>query len=255
MQCARSVSSQLARVVAVAVAMTLSAAPPQAPADLKFNLASIKPNPNPAGPRLRSLPGGMFQATATLETLVILAFGVEPLQVLGARGWIGSERFDVDAKAEGAPQKLPEEQFHRMLQALLAERFALKTHKESREMSVYALIVGPKGTKLKPRTPDSHPSIPPTPPGKSRFIALNLKGLCRALSSVSGRLVKDETNLTGDYDIVLDYSVEAGSAPSQDAMASAIIDALQEELGLKLAPRKAAVDIIVIDHAERPIAN
>ncbi len=252
MTCARSVFPRLAWVLAIAT--TLSAAPPQAPADLKFNLASIKPNPNPAGPRLQSLPGGRFQATCTLETLVILAFGVEPLQVSGARGWIGSERFDVDAKAEGAPQKLPEEQFHRMLQALLAERFGLKTHKESKEMSIYVLIVGPKGTKLPPRTPDSHPSIPPTPPGKSRLMALNPKGLCRALSSVSGRLVMDETNLTGDYVIVVDYSVEAGSSPSQDAMASAMIDAVQEELGLKLVPRKAAVDI-VIDHAERPVAN
>jgi uncharacterized protein (TIGR03435 family) len=253
MTCAGSVSSRLAGVVAIAV--TLSAAPPQAPADLKFNLASIKPNPNPAGPRLRSLPGGRFQATATLETLVILAFGVEPLQVSGARGWIGSDRFDVEAKAEGVPQKLPEEQFHRMLQALLVERFSLKTHKESREMSIYALVVGPQGTKLRPRTPDSHPSIPPTPSGKSRFMALNLKGLCRAISSMSGRLVKDETNLAGDYDIVLDYSVEAGTSPSQDAIASAMMDAVQEQLGIKLVPHKAAVDIIVIDHAERPVAN
>jgi uncharacterized protein (TIGR03435 family) len=215
----------------------------QAPADLKFNLASIKPNPNPAGPRLQNLPGGRFRATCTLETLVILAFGVEPMQVSGARGWIGSDRFDVDAKAEGAPEKLPEEQFHRMLQALLAERFGLKTHKESKETSLYALTLGPKGTKLTPRTPDSHPTIPPTPSGKSRLLALNLKGLCRALSSISGRLVLDETNLTGDYNVVLDYSVDA------------MMDDVQEELGLKLVPRKAAVDLIVIDHAERPIPN
>ncbi len=253
MTCALSVSSRLPWLLAIAI--PLSATPPQAPADLKFNLASIKLNPNPAGPRLQNLPGGRFQATCTLETLVILAFGVEPSQVSGARGWIGSDRFDVDAKAEGAPQKLPEEQFRRMLQALLAERFGLKTHKESRDMSFYALIVGPKGTKLTPRTPDSHPTVPPMPAGKSRLMAVNLKGLCRALSSASGRLVMDETHLTGDYDIVLDYSLEAGSGTSQDAMASAMIDAVQEELGLKLVPRKAAVEMIVIDHAERPIAN
>jgi len=249
---ARSVSSRLLWVLAIAT--TLSAAAPLAAADLTFNLASIKPNLNPnAYPRLQSLPGGRFQATCTLETLVMHAFGVEPLQVSGARGWIGSDRFDVDAKAEGAPQKLPEEQFHRMLQALLAERFGLKTHKESKEMSIYALVVGPKGTKLTPWTPDSHPSIPPTPPGKSRLIALNLKGLCRALSSASGRLVMDETNLTGDYHVVLDYSVEAGS--SQDAGASAMVDAVQEELGLKLVPRKATVEIVVIDSAQKPTAN
>jgi len=241
MPCARRLSSWLPWIIAIAI--TLSAAPAQAPADLKFNLASIKLNPNPSGPRLQNLPGGRFQATCTLETLVILAFGVEPIQVSGARGWIGSDRFDIDAKAEGAPEKLPEEQFRRMLQALLAERFALKTHKESKEMSFYALTVGPKGTKLTPRTPDSHPSIPPTPAGKSRFLALNLKGLCRALSSVSGRLVVDETNLTGDYTIVFDSSADA------------MMDELQEQLGLKLVPRKAGVDVIVIDHAEHPIAN
>jgi uncharacterized protein (TIGR03435 family) len=87
------------------------------------------------------------------------------------------------------------------------------------------------------------------------LIAISVVGLTRALSSVSGRLVLDETNLTGDYTIVLDYSVEAGAGPSQDARASAMMDAVQEELGLKLVPRKAAVDIIVIDHAEIPTAN
>src|SRR5215469_7609256 len=209
MSCAKFVFSRLAWVLAIA--MTHSAAPPQPP-DLKFNLASIKPNTNPAGPRWRSLPGGRFEATATLETLVTHAFGVNALQVSGVRGWIGSERFDIDAKAEGAPQKLPEERFQRMLQTLLAERFVLKTHKESREMSVYALIVGPKGTKLKPRSAETL-SIPPPVPGKSRVIAISVLALTRALTSMSGRLVLDETNLTGDYDIVLDYWVEASSGP------------------------------------------
>src|SRR4051812_35858163 len=123
----RSVCSRLPRVLAIA--MTLSAAPLQA-ADLKFNLASIKPNPNPARPRMQNLSGGRFQATATLEALVTYAFGVNRLQVSSVHGWIGSEIFDIDAKAEEAPQNLPEEQFYRMLQALLGERFALKTHKE-----------------------------------------------------------------------------------------------------------------------------
>src|SRR5579872_2680943 len=123
---ARSICSRL--LWALAIDMTLSAASPQAPADLKFNLASIKPNTKRAMPRLQSLPGGRFQATATLEALVTDAFGVDRLQVSGVRGWMATEIFDIDAKAEGAPPKLPEEQFHRMLQALLAERFALKTH-------------------------------------------------------------------------------------------------------------------------------
>jgi|SRR5581483_2642041 len=68
------------------------------------------------------------------------------------------------------------------------------------------------------------------------------------------RLVFDETNLAGDYDIVLDYSVDAASGPTQDATASAMMDAVQD-LGLKLVPRKTAVEIIVVDHAERPAAN
>jgi uncharacterized protein (TIGR03435 family) len=223
---ARSVCSRLLWVLAIA--MTLSAALPQAPADLKFNLVSIKANPKPAMPRMQSLPGGRFQATATLEGLVTNAFGVDRLQVSGVRGWMGTETFDIDAKAEGAPQKLPEEQIHRMLQALLAERFALKTHKESLEMSVYALIVGTKGTKLTPRSAESRPIPPPVPPGKSRLIAISVLGLTHALSSVSGRLVLDETNLTGDYTIVLDYSVEAGAGPSQDDRASAMMDAIPQ---------------------------
>jgi uncharacterized protein (TIGR03435 family) len=185
---------------------------------------------------------------------VVHAFGVDQLQVSGASGWIGKDRFDIEAKAEGAPQKLSEVQFHQMLQALLAERFGLKTHKGTQEMSVYALIVGPKGSKLTPRTPDSRPA--PPPPGKSVLMALDLKGLSHALSSISGRLVTDETKLTGDYRIVLPYSMDAGpSASSQDDRATAIIDALEEELGLKLVPKRAMVDVIVIDHAERPTAN
>lgn len=231
--------------------MTLSAAPGRAQPDLKFNLASIKSNPNPAGPRWQILPGGRFQATATLESLVTHAFGVDRLQVSGVRGWIGSETFDVDAKAEGAPQKVSEQQFQRMLRALLAERFALKTHKEPREMSVYALIVGPKGTKLKPVGAE-RAVMPPSVPGKSRLVALSVSSLARALSSTSGRLVLDETRLAGDYTIVLDYAVSGGS---QDDMASAMMDAVQEELGLRLVPRKVPVDMIVIDRAEHPIAN
>ena len=232
----------------LAIALSLSVAPAQTQPDLKFNLASIKANSNPAGPRWQLLPGGRFQATATLESLVTHAFGINELQLSGVRGWIGSETFDIDAKAEGAPQKLREEQFQRMLQALLVERFALKFHKESREISVYALTIGPKGTKLKPIGAE-RPVMPPSVPGKSRLVALSLSSLARALSSTSGRLVLDETKLTGDYVIVLDYSVNGGT---QDDMASAMMDAVQEQLGLKLVPRKTPVDIIVIDHAERP---
>jgi uncharacterized protein (TIGR03435 family) len=235
----------------LAIAMTLAASTPLPAADLTFNLASIKPNPSPNFfPRMQSLPGGRFEATATLEALVEHAFGVDPLQISGARGWIATERFDVEAKAEGAPQKIPEEQFRQMLQALLAERFGLKTHRDSQEMSVYALTVGPKGTTLTPRTAGSRPK---SPSGKPVLMAISLMGLSRALSSISGRLVLDETKLTGDYDIAVEYSVEGGS--SRDAVASAMMYAVQEQLGLKLVPKRAMVEMIVIDHAERPTAN
>lgn len=253
MKSARPGPTRLPWDLAIAVLLIVTA--PLTAADLTFNLASIKPNVDPNfRPRMQSLPGGRFEATATLEALVQHAYRVDRLQVSGARGWIASERFDIDAKAEGAPQKLPEEQFDRMLQALLAERFGLKIHKDSQEMPVYALTVGPKGTKLTPRTAESHPRQPP--PGKPVLMALSLWGLSRALSSLTGRLVMDETKLTGDYDIVIEYSVEGGTAgASQDAIASAIVDAVQEQLGLKLTAKRAMVETIVIDHAERPTAN
>ncbi len=119
---------------------------------LRFDVVSVKPHLNSTDrTRVAARPGGHFTATAiTLQSLVRFAYGVDDIQVAGARGWMVSDRFDVLADAEGISGAIPDDQLQAMLQALLTDRFQLGAHKDSKELSVYALVVGHNGVKLKP---------------------------------------------------------------------------------------------------------
>jgi len=223
-----------------------------------FDVASVKPNLDvDSRLRMQFLPGGKFTATAaTLPALVRHAYGVRDIQVTGARGWMTSDRFDITAASEAASGKLPEEQLRRMLQALLAERFQLKLHKESKEMPIYALVVGKSGAKLKPLN-GSHAPFARTGRGLAVLYTSTMWGLAGFLTNSAGRMVVDETGLTGEYDIGLEFMPERlnGAPPPDGDSGPTIFAAVQEQLGLKLEARKGPVEIIVIESAERPSGN
>src|SRR5512143_1579224 len=168
---------------------------------LSFEVASIKPHPGAvtfsADPMVR---GSRVTGTAcTLLDMITSAYGIRYDQVSGGTGWIASDRFDIDAKAPGdAPPTA--DQAHRMMQALLADRFQLKVHREMKEVPAYALVVGRNGPKLKQSAPDAAPGgfVRATDKGLHMEATKGtMERLAAQLSTTAGRPVIDKTGLTG----------------------------------------------------------
>jgi uncharacterized protein (TIGR03435 family) len=229
-----------------------------------FEVASIKANKSD-GPRNRFLVGrgGSFIATNCSPRLLIeYAFQVKRYQVYDAPDWAKSDGYDIAAKAEGDPdiRYMPG-----MLQRLLEDRFQLKYHWQTKEGAGYDLVVSKPG-KLRESEPGDCPSIVsanapcgylPNIPGHTSGRELTTANLADALAFFIQAFVVDKTNLTGKYDIDLEWTPEPAlmqSTPPEPAGPS-IFTALQEQLGLKLESAKGPVKTLVIDHIERPSDN
>jgi bla regulator protein blaR1 len=256
--------------LALAAFLATAAAGQNQPAPSAFTVASIRPTAvNDDGFSYRGLPGGELIATGvTLKLLIMEAYGVRAYQVSGGPGWIGSDRWDIQAKPEGVQGRLSSAQHGLMLRALLEDRFQLKVHRETREIPVYALVIGKNGAKL------TAPADPAARGGKAAPGAWDLRNttipaLTAQLSRQLSRTVIDKTGLNDRYDVKLDWTPERGEGgaetlglpPSLDAPAPtassgpSIFTAIQEQLGLKLESAKGPVEIVVIDRAEKPSAN
>jgi uncharacterized protein (TIGR03435 family) len=262
----------------LAVALPSSA---QTPPPLSFEVATVKPlDPNNPHPPSVNISGDRFSATGmSLRELIKIAYDLNygaDQQVSGGPAWTGSARFDIDATEDPAlAEKLQQlssdergKQLREMLRALLADRFKLQIHHESTELSVYELVTVRSGSKLMPSV--AHTSSPDQvsstkPRSWIRFAGKGiLEGndadaatLVTALSmqpEIGGRLVIDKSGLTGKYDFTLKWTPDMGTDPPADD-GPTLFTALQDELGLKLQPTKAPVDVIVIDRVELPTAN
>jgi uncharacterized protein (TIGR03435 family) len=202
-------------------------------------------------------PGRLTARRASLKGLICEAYHLQYYQVSGGPAWIGDEEWDIDAKAERSSS--PDE-LRLMLRALLADRFKLAVHTTTKEMKVYALVLEKEGRKPKETKEDSV-AEPPQKPGVRHFHG-SLNELAGVLSiqltmamptdpTVPSRAtgaptpVLNQTNLDGVYDIDFDLA-DAGA----DTFA-AWQRALHDQLGLKLEARRAPVEILVVDHAER----
>lgn len=245
-------------------------------------MASIKLNKSAGFGGLLNTVHGRFTATnVPLQVLIALAYRIKEFQVSGAPAWLTSERYDIEAKTEGDlafQASLP------MIQTLLEDRLQFKFHRETREQPIYALVVAKAG-KLheaegecgpRPDTPPPPPEpgkLPTAPcggfflfPGRLSGQKVAITQLLDSLSRLTGRVVLDKTNLTGKYDIHLDYTPEQGQfqgppggplpgLPPTDPNGPSLFTALQEQLGLKLESQKGPVEMLVIDHVERPSDN
>ena len=202
-------------------------------------------------------PGDRFSATnITLLALMQWAYNMPEKQILEGPPWLASNRFDFQAKADtdeirGLTSEQDRDLKRRMVQALLAERFHLTLHQETRTLSAYDLIVAKAGSKLQP-TKSSGKSI-----GTSRTYfngeGLTMTLIAEELSRITGRVVVDKTNLTGRYDFKLVWTPD--DVPATDNSAPSLFTAVQEQLGLKLEPAKEAAPVLVIDHVEPPTPN
>jgi uncharacterized protein (TIGR03435 family) len=164
-------------------------------------------------------------------------------------------RFDIAAKAEGdAPRS--EEEFRQMLQSLLRDRFHLATHRETRDTPVYALVMDKGGPKFRESAPDANGVLRMA--RRSQITAsggtmAQLVGWFSNLNEVD-RPVVDQTGLPGRYDFMLEWS-NSFAGDALDSTLPSIFTAIREQLGLKLEPRRAPLEILVIDHAEMPTSN
>jgi uncharacterized protein (TIGR03435 family) len=237
-----------------------------------FEVASVKENKSRSrGQNSKSTPGRFTSKNATLRAIIMNAYEVqEQVQLRGGPAWMDSVRFDIEAKAPSNAARTPGDkalneadrhQIHLMLQSLLAERFKLAVHHENKEMAVYFLVVAKGGPKL--RDLKSRGSIKPPNPDMHRFGgAGSLKGLVIFLSNLSGRPVIDKTGLTGSYDYHMelpqdDFPITAtdGLTQASASAGAAVFAAMEQQLGLKLESAKAPVDVLVIDHVEKPSEN
>jgi uncharacterized protein (TIGR03435 family) len=243
----------------MALSVSLAVAqPPVADSQLAFEVASVRPSGPDAmrGPLLFP-PGGRFTVpNLDLRTIVQGAYDVRSIQLTGGPSWL-YERYAIQAKTpEGS---FDEGQIKLMLRNLLAERFQLKLHHETKEFSIYALVVAKGGVKLQESKDDKSRSFVGISLGSIAATRSTLDAFCIRLSALTDRPWFNETNLAGSYDFKLHFdpgSVQQHAPPgSAESTEPSIFTALQEQLGLKLEPRKKLVDILVIDHIERPTPN
>jgi uncharacterized protein (TIGR03435 family) len=234
---------------------------PAAAAAPVFDVAAIhlhEPQPHDHVSITSSPSDGRLHATnVSLLTLIWWSFEIPESRILGAPSWANTKRFDieatadpsVDAQLKGLSSDAGRKQKEKMVQALLADRFKLATHTETRELPIYALVVAKGGAKLG-ALQDSGTSINR---GSDRIevqASNSVSTLAEQLSMIVGRDVVDQTGITGRYDLKLQWTPDdaADSGPS-------LFTALEEQLGLKLEPAKGPVQVLVIDHVEMPSAN
>jgi uncharacterized protein (TIGR03435 family) len=235
-----------------------------------FEVATIKPgNPEARGSGFWINDDGIVSTNMPLTVLLQFAYNLSEGsvdQIIDGPPWMGSSKFDINAKEDAQLAKrisnLPREErlatLRQMMQALLADRFQLKVHHESRDLRVVALTVAKGGAKLAETKPDSQKGsgLRSYREGKIEGQGATIKMLVASLSpkpEIGGRLMVDDTGLSGKYDFELTWSPEDLAAHTKgDAGGPSLFAALQEQLGLKVETKKSPVDCIVIDHVEMP---
>jgi uncharacterized protein (TIGR03435 family) len=228
--------------LAVAVAQTLS-----------FEVATIKPN-NAAGgiSSIRITTGRVIMENVSLKKVTLWAYGIpdDREYALAGPGWLTTEHFNVQASfpADALPA-----QVRQMTQALLADRFKLALHPETRQLPIYALVVAKNGAKIHP-VEDGQPRTGGRI-GHFEATKTSMQHFADLLARLLSQQVVNETGLQGVYDFTLEWAPDDMKVGAETSGAS-LFTALQEQLGLKLEARKGPVEVLVVDHVEKaPTAN
>ena len=283
-RCGASVRVHLGVILAVVVASPWKAdsqtQPPELPVTASFEVVSVKRHIDPTVQLgVRQASESRFSAVFTVRTLIQLAYGYPNStlftnQVVGGPSWIDNDRFEINATLVG-PLGLtpggPPVRLIAMERSLLAERFGLKVHQETRQLGVFDLVVSRADGRLGPRlTRSDGTCLPPTfgvssaadtsrycgvkrsTPGAISAKGMTLPFFAQLLSFVPDvqRLVRDRTRLDGQFDFDIDFAPVANTADAQAA--PAVFTALKEQLGLELRAATGPVDVVVIDAVEQP---
>lgn len=210
-----------------------------------------------------STSGPMLSAEAvTVRDLVTYAYDLKGYQLSFAPPLptVAESYYDVVAKAQGEGV-LTKAEFKQMLQTLLADRFNLKVHREMKEFPVYALVVGKNGPKFKESAPDATFVSNHGVNGRNQNMTLSKVTMQDVAQEIQGyfgiaRPILDQTGLTGTYDIRIEATPEFRiNGNPDDSRALSVFVAVQQQLGLRLEPQKQPLEILVVDHVERPSGN
>jgi uncharacterized protein (TIGR03435 family) len=300
----RSTCGLFVTAAALVVAAGLAAQSPQPPAGgPAFEVASIKPNTSGDGRvMMQNQPGRYIATNVNLRLLIRNAYQLQDSQITGGPAWVSSDRFDINAKvpdefrgmAPPAPGSGPSP-LGLMIRALLAERFKLVVHTETKDAPIYALVLARSDGRLGPALKKSEtdcaavfgagrgrgPMPPPTPPapgepmpcgirigpGNMAVGGAPLSQVANSLGMFAGRIVLDRTGLTGNYDFSLTWTPDQmpqrpPGAPDPlingvavDPNGPSLFTAVQEQLGLKLDSQRGPVEVLVIDRAEKPVED
>jgi uncharacterized protein (TIGR03435 family) len=235
-----------------------------------FEVATIKPSePGRQGKGIRVQGRHFSTLNTSLSDLISFAYGVHAHQITGAPDWLETDKYDLAAQPDGEGEP-NDKQWKMMLQKLLADRFKLTFHRDKKELTVYAIVVGKTGPKLTKSDgdPNSLPGLGFR--GLGALVARNatmtdFAGLMQSV--VLDRPVVDQTELSGRYNFKLNWTPDENQfgglgmrppAPADNAAPASnpdLFTAIQEQLGLRLKPAKEPVDVLVIDHVEKPSAN
>ena len=233
-----------------------------------FEVASITPcKPGtPASPEEHmgiaefTSPGGRFNAKATtLKYLIEWAYGIQPSQHSDGPSWIGTDRYDVVAKADGNPTSA---QMRLMLQSLLADRFKLKVHRETKELSAYVISLGKTPPKLfSPKDGETRALRVSTTQGPDQKIAsyhliatrFSIQQFADTFSRQLGSIVVNKTGFDGEFDFTMDLTPDENRPSPVDP--TLLITAMREDLGLTLKSQRTEVDFLVIDSAVKVVAG
>ncbi|HEY4359151.1 MAG TPA: TIGR03435 family protein [Acidobacteriaceae bacterium] len=240
-------------------AQSVPAKPMAADAHPSFAVATIKPHdPNSRRQGFNAQGDRFTIRNQTVTSLMQFAYAIHPHQIVGAPGWVSADRYDIEGTTD-TPGEPSLRQQQEMLQKLLADRFKLHFAREKRDLSVYAIQIAKGGAKL---TPAANPAAEPDQEANGHGTEVTQIYTSAAMTDfamgmqffVRDRPIVDQTGLTGRYDIRLRYS-SVESASSDPNAAPGLFTAIEEQLGLKLKPVKAPVDVFVIDRVEQPSAN
>jgi len=242
-------------ILAVVAGLAFAQAP-------EISVVSIKPSDPGTNSMGNRFPSGRFTFTGySLMSLIESAYSVKEYQILDAPGWMSSERWNLEGELT---QPVSMFSYPQLLQPVLADRYHLKIRRETRTMPIYSLVIAKGGAKLKKSDPEA--------PGGVRYgnqiigRKYDIRMLAPNLTGELNMPVVDNTGLTGIYDIDLKWTPDPArpafgdvhnpaDLPAPDPNRPEIFTAIKEQLGLELKAEKGPVDVIVIDHVERPTPN
>jgi uncharacterized protein (TIGR03435 family) len=236
----------------------ISLTPMAANATPAFEVATVRPSKPDSSQKIRANGHRVGLEDYSVSSMISLAYNLHKSQVIGGPAWLDSDRYDVDGvpDTEGQPSM---SQMQLMFQELLADRFALKFHHDKRELPVYVITIAKGGPKL--RTSNADPMHPPDVTGGGsasqqtmKFTNITMAGFTLEMLFQLGKPVLDQTGLTGHYDFTLQWARDDAS-PADPNAPPGFFTAIQEQLGLKMEPKKDLADVLIIDHAEKPSEN